>query len=202
MNRLKTSSSNSSRFTLAFLFTFSLVVLASLHAAPYFAQDSAQQKLDSIGPVVEEAIRAGKCPGAVVPIGHEGKVEYRRAFGYRSLVPKKMRMTPDTIFDLASLTKVIATTTAVMQLVEEGKIRLEDPVSVYWPEFKANGKDEITIRELMTHFSGLRGDLTLEPEWSGYDTALQKIISEKPIAAPGTRFIYSDINYETLGEIV
>ncbi|MHB8654400.1 MAG: exo-beta-N-acetylmuramidase NamZ domain-containing protein [Terriglobia bacterium] len=191
-----------SRFPRAFLLAFFLAALASLHTAPYVAQDSAQQKLGSIGPVVEEAIRAGKCPGAVVLIGHAGKVEYRRAFGYRSLVPKKMRMTPDTIFDLASLTKVIATTTAVMQLVEEGKIRLEDPVAVYWPEFKANGKDEITIRELMTHFSGLRGDLTLEPEWAGYETALQKIIGERPIAAPGTRFIYSDINYETLGEIV
>lgn len=201
MSKLNVDSSYS-RFTPAILFAFLLAAPASLHPAPYFAQGSAQQKLDSIGPVVEEAIRAGKCPGAVVLIGHAGKVEYRRAFGSRSLVPKKMLMTTDTIFDLASLTKVIATTTAVMQLVEEGKIRLEDPVSVYWPEFKANGKDEITIRELMTHFSGLRGDLTLEPEWSGYETAMQKIIAEKPIAAPGTRFIYSDINYETLGEIV
>ena len=201
MSKLNVDSSYS-RFTPAILLAFLLAAPASLHAAPYFAQGSAQQKLNSVGPVVEEAIRAGKCPGAVVLIGHAGKVEYRRAFGYRSLVPKKMLMTADTIFDLASLTKVIATTTAVMQLVEEGKIRLEDPVSVYWPEFKANGKDEITIRELMTHFSGLRGDLTLEPEWSGYETAMQKIIDERPIAAPGTRFIYSDINYETLGEIV
>ena len=99
-------------------------------------------------------------------------------------MPRKSAMTVDTIFDLASLTKVIATTTAVMQLVERGKIRLEDPVSEYWPEFKANGKEEITIRELMTHYSGLRGDLPLEPEWSGYETALQLIIGEKPIAPP------------------
>jgi len=160
------------------------------------------KRLDAIAPVVEEAIREGKCPGAVAEIGHDGKVVYRRAFGNRSLEPKKEVMTADTIFDMASLTKVIATTTAVMQLLEEGKIRLEDPVSVYWPEFKANGKDEITVRELMTHYSGLREDLGLVPEWAGYDTGLAKIIAEKPIVPPGTRFIYSDINFETLGELV
>jgi CubicO group peptidase (beta-lactamase class C family) len=120
MGRLRNNSRNS-RFTPSTLPVFFLAILASLPAPLYFAQGSSKQKLDSIAPVVEEAIRAGKCPGAVVLIGHAGKVEYRRAFGYRSLVPKKALMTPDTIFDLASLTKVIATTTAVMQLVEEGK---------------------------------------------------------------------------------
>lgn len=111
-------------------------------------------------------------------------------------------MTPDTIFDLASLTKVIATTTAVMQLVERGMISLEDPVADYWPEFKAHGKEAITVRELLTHYSGLRPDLDLKPEWSGYETALPMIVEETPVAVPGTRFIYSDINFETLGEIV
>lgn len=111
-------------------------------------------------------------------------------------------MTPDTIFDLASLTKVVATATAVMQLVEQGKIRLEDPVAQYWPEFAANGKAEITVSELLTHYSGLRGDLDLKPEWSGYETAMRMIVAEQPIAPPGTRWIYSDINFETLGEIV
>jgi uncharacterized protein YbbC (DUF1343 family) len=111
-------------------------------------------------------------------------------------------MTPDTIFDLASLTKVIATTTAVMQLVERGMISLEDPVADYWPEFKAHGKEDITVRELLTHYSGLRPDLDLKLEWSGYETALPMIVEETPVAVPGTRFIYSDINFETLGEIV
>ena len=95
-------------------------------------------------------------------VGHQGKVIYRRAFGYRSLVPEKSPMTVDTIFDMASLTKVIATTTAVMQLVEQGKIRLEDPVAEYWPEFKANGKEHITVRELLTHYSGLAARPGLE----------------------------------------
>jgi uncharacterized protein YbbC (DUF1343 family)/CubicO group peptidase (beta-lactamase class C family) len=194
--------STRSALTAKTIFTFLLVISALPGPSTSIAQDDPARQLDSIGPVIEEAIQAGKCPGAVVLIGHDGKVKYRRAFGNRSVVPQKTAMTADTIFDLASLTKVIATTTAVMQLVDQGKIRLEDRVSEYWPEFKANGKEDITVRELMTHFSGLRGDLTLEPEWSGYDTALKLIVAEKPIAPPGTRFIYSDINFETLGELV
>ena len=161
-----------------------------------------EQRLAGIASVVEQAIRDRKCPGAVILIGHDGKVVYRRAFGERSLVPERRPMTLNTIFDMASLTKVIATTTAVMQLVEQGKILLSAPVADYWPEFKENGKELITVRELMTHYSGLRPDLDLKPDWSGYDTALEAIVAEKPILPPGTRFIYSDINFETLGELV
>jgi uncharacterized protein YbbC (DUF1343 family)/CubicO group peptidase (beta-lactamase class C family) len=159
-------------------------------------------KLAAIGPVIQQAIHDGKMPGAVVLIGHNGHVVYRRAFGYRALVPRRLPMRPDTIFDLASLTKVIATTTAVMQLLEQGKLRLEDPVANYWPEFGSNGKDQITIRELMTHYSGMPPDLQLEPAWSGYATAIRMIEQTSPIVPPGTRFIYSDVNYETLGELV
>ena len=111
-------------------------------------------------------------------------------------------MTVNTIFDMASLTKVIATTTAILQLVEQGKIVLSAPVADYWPEFKGNGKEHITVRELMTHYSGLPPDLELKPEWSGYETAMKMIVAEKPMVPPGTRFLYSDINYETLGELV
>jgi uncharacterized protein YbbC (DUF1343 family)/CubicO group peptidase (beta-lactamase class C family) len=159
-------------------------------------------KLAAISPAVEQAIREGKMPGAVVVIGHSGRVVYRRAFGYRALVPRRLPMRLDTIFDLASLTKVIATTTAIMQLLEQGKLRLEDPVASYWPEFGADGKDEITVRELMTHYSGLPPDLQLEPAWSGYETAMKMIEQASPIFPPGTRFMYSDVNYETLGELV
>ena len=160
------------------------------------------EKLAAIASVAEEAIRTRKCPGAVVVIGHEGRVIYRQAFGHRALVPKELPMTVDTIFDVASLTKVVATTTAIMQLVEQGKIVLSAPVADYWPEFKANGKDDITVRELMTHYSGLPPDLGLKPDWSGYETAMKMIVSEKPMVPPGTRFVYSDINFETLGELV
>jgi uncharacterized protein YbbC (DUF1343 family)/CubicO group peptidase (beta-lactamase class C family) len=161
-----------------------------------------KQKLAAIASVVKEAIRTGKCPGAVVVVGQNGTVVYRRAFGHRALVPQERPMTVYTIFDLASLTKVVATTTAIMQLVEQGKIALSAPVSDYWPEFKANEKEAISVRELMTHYSGLPPDLDLKPEWSGYETAMKMIVGEKPIVPPGSRFIYSDINFATLGELV
>jgi uncharacterized protein YbbC (DUF1343 family)/CubicO group peptidase (beta-lactamase class C family) len=161
-----------------------------------------EEKLAAIASVAGEAIRTGKCPGAVVVIGHQGRVIYRKAFGHRAFVPRELPMTLDTIFDVASLTKVVATTTAIMQLVEQGKIVLSAPVSDYWPEFKANGKKDITVRELMTHYSGLPPDLELNPDWSGYETAMKMIVGEKVIVPPGDRFIYSDINFETLGELV
>jgi uncharacterized protein YbbC (DUF1343 family)/CubicO group peptidase (beta-lactamase class C family) len=161
-----------------------------------------EQRLTDIASLVEAAIQAKQCPGAVVLIGHDSKVVYRQAFGERALIPERRPMTVDTIFDMASLTKVIATTTAVMQLVEQGKILLSDPVGNYWPEFKGNGKELITVRELMTHYSGLRPDLGLKPDWTGYEAAMRMIVAERPIVPPGTRFIYSDINFETLGELV
>jgi len=161
-----------------------------------------EKRLEGISPLVEAAIRAKKIPGAVVLIGHEGQVVYRQAFGERSLVPERQAMTVGTIFDVASMTKVIATTTAVMQLVEQGKIELGAPVSDYWPEFKQNGKELVTIRELMTHYSGLPPDLELKPAWTGYDTAMKMIVASKLNVPAGTRFIYSDINFETLGDIV
>jgi uncharacterized protein YbbC (DUF1343 family)/CubicO group peptidase (beta-lactamase class C family) len=161
-----------------------------------------EEQLASIEEITKKAIRIGKIPGAVILIGNREKVIYRRAFGHRALVPHKLPMTIDTIFDIASLTKVIATTTAVMQLVEKGNLGLEDPVSKYWPEFETNGKEEITVQELLTHYSGLRPGLDLKPKWSGYDTALNMIAGEKPVLTPGTRFIYSDINFQILGELV
>jgi uncharacterized protein YbbC (DUF1343 family)/CubicO group peptidase (beta-lactamase class C family) len=161
-----------------------------------------KQKLAAIASVVKEAIRTGKCPGAVVVVGQNGTVVYRRAFGHRALVPEELPMSVYTIFDLASLTKVVATTTAIMQLVEQGKIALSAPVSDYWPEFKANEKEAISVRELMTHYSGLPRDLDLKPEWSGYETAMKMIVGVKPIVPPGSRFIYSDINFAALGELV
>ena len=175
-----------------------ILATTAAHAAP----DLSEKRLEGILPLVEAAIQAKKIPGAVVLIGHEGRVVYRKAFGESSLVPERRVMTAETIFDLASMTKVVATTTAVMQLVELGKIVLNAPVSDYWPEFKQNGKELVTIRELLTHYSGLPPDLELKPAWTGYDTAMQMIVDSKLDLPPGTRFVYSDINFETLGEIV
>ena len=150
---------------------------------------------------IESAIKAGLIPGAVLLVGHDGKIVYRKAYGERALLPKLEPMTVDTIFDAASLTKVIATTPSVMKLFEQGKIRLNDPVTKYLPEFQG-GHSDITIRNLMTHFSGLRPDLDLEPPWSGYETGIQRALIDKPAGPPGVRFVYSDINFILMGEIV
>jgi uncharacterized protein YbbC (DUF1343 family)/CubicO group peptidase (beta-lactamase class C family) len=150
---------------------------------------------------MQQAVRDGLIPGGVLLVGHEGKIVHRRAYGNRALVPAREAMTVDTIFDLASLTKVVATTPAIMKLVERGKLSIIDPVTKHLPEFQ-NGKSDITIRDLLTHFSGLPPDVALTPAWSGYDTGIHKALIAKPTYPPGERFVYSDINFELLGEIV
>ena len=157
---------------------------------------------DAIEWVVEREIDGGRIPGAVVLIGDRDRILYRRAFGHRALKPQPEAMTEDTRFDLASLTKVVATTTAALQLIEQGKLGLEDPVARYWPQFAAYGKAAITVRQLLTHTSGFPADLDLAQPWSGRDTALRLVASERPIAPPGTRYVYSDINFIALGKIV
>ncbi len=192
-----------------FLFAlFSCFILEQTVTNPAIAEENAaisagltEAQLAPIAGIVEEAIRSGKTPGAVVLIGNQGKVVYRHAFGHRAIKPEELPMTVDTIFDLGSLTKVIATTPAVMQLFEKEKLRLEDPVAKYWPEFKAKGKKSITVRELLTHYSGLRPDLDVS-KWLGYPVVLRKIVKERPVFPPGTRFVYSDINFMILGELV
>src|SRR5262249_55970199 len=112
-------------------------------------------RLQALDSIVQDAIGHAEVPGAVVLVGHNGTILYRKAFGYRSLQPQREAMTADTIFDIASLTKVVGTTTAIMQLLQQGKLRLNDPVGKYLPEFAPNGKEDITVRQLLTHFSGL-----------------------------------------------
>ncbi len=181
------------------LFPLILSVMIATSASSQMLQE---EQMAPIAEMARKAIQSGKIPGAVILIGNQGKIVYRQAFGFRALKPKKLPMTTDTIFDIASLTKVIATSTAVAQLIEMGKLNLEDPVAKYWPEFKVNAKEEITVRDLLTHYSGLRPALDSRPNGSGYDTALRMIEEEKPVLPPGTSFIYSDINFIVLGELV
>ncbi len=148
-----------------------------------------------------QAIRDGLIPGAVIIIGHDGKIVHRKAYGARALVPARETATLDTIYDVASLTKVVATTPAIMKLYEQGKIKIDDPVTKYLPEFQG-GKSNITIRNLLTHYSGLRPDLDIDPPWSGYETGIRKALIDKPAGPPGVSFVYSDINFELLGEVV
>jgi uncharacterized protein YbbC (DUF1343 family)/CubicO group peptidase (beta-lactamase class C family) len=160
------------------------------------------RRLDLIEPLVREAIQDKKLPGAVVLIGRGDRIVYQKAFGNRALVPTVEATTLDTVFDLASLTKVVATTTSVMMLVEQGRIRLSDRVATYIPGFERYGKADITIRHLLTHVSGLRPDVDLADTWQGYETAIALAIEEVPASTPGARFVYSDINFFLLGDIV
>jgi uncharacterized protein YbbC (DUF1343 family)/CubicO group peptidase (beta-lactamase class C family) len=163
---------------------------------------AAPRALSTVDAVIQKAISDGVVPGAVLIVGHDGRVIYRKAYGERALEPRREAMTLDTIFDMASLTKVIVTTTAVMQLVERGEVRLNDPVAKYLPEFAQNGKDDITVRQLLTHYSGLEPDLDLKTPWEGKQTAYAMAFAETPQQPPGSGFVYSDINFITLGALV
>ncbi len=161
-----------------------------------------QSRLREIPALVEQAIAEKKLPGAVVLVGRGDRVVYQDAIGNRAVDPVREAMTLDTIFDVASLTKVVATTTSVMKLIEDGRVRLNDRVSTYIPGFDRYNKTNITVRQLMTHTSGLRPDVDLGDMWVGYDKAIELAIEEVPTAPPGERFVYSDINYFLLGDIV
>jgi uncharacterized protein YbbC (DUF1343 family) len=176
-----------------------IVALAASFAAASWGQTfKGSPALDE---VLEQAVAADQIPGAVLLVAHKGQILHRKAYGSRALVPARERMTLDTIFDAASLTKVVATSSAILKLLEDGEIRLNDRVTAYLPEFQG-GSSEITLRLLLTHFSGLRPDLDLTPAWSGYETGIQMALVDVPVAQPGERFIYSDINFILLGEIV
>lgn len=181
--------------------------------------------LKNIAPIIEKSIAGGDYPGAVVLAAHRGRMIYRGVFGNRRILPDVAPMRLDTIFDLASLTKVTATTPAIMQLIEEGKLRLDTPVAHYWPAFAQNGKGTITVRELLTHTSGLPPDiptpellqiLHLPPtgfpgqppqrnvnvSWHGQQAAMRMVEEVGLIHPPGTTFVYSDINFITLADLV
>jgi len=159
------------------------------------------EKLREMDQAIVQAIQEQNCPGGVLWLEHRGHA-YHKAYGNRALVPAREPMTEDTIFDLASLTKVIACTPAVMLLLERGLISLDEPVKTYIPEFSGGGKEAITVRHLLTHFSGLRGDIETQSDWHGQVAAIQKACAEKLLTPPGTAFRYSDINFFLLGEIV
>jgi len=169
--------------------------------AACLAATAAHAQYIRIDTEINAQIAAGKLPGGVVWV-ERGRNVYHHAYGHRALVPREEPMTEDTIFDAASLTKVTATTPSVWLLIERGKIGLDDPVSKYLPEFHGGWRNEVTIRHLLTHTSGLRPDLDLREPWTGYDTAMKMAFAEMPLNRPGYVFRYSDINFELLGEIV
>jgi SSS family transporter len=177
-------------------------------------QDAAAPDFTPISTLVNNAIAQHKLPGAVVVVGHDGKVLFHQAYGNRKYAGEPgLRgdtaaepMTEDTIFDMASLTKCLATATAMMQLYEQGKYQFDDPVAKYLPRFAANGKEKLTIRDLLTHYSGLAPDVSLKDPWglAAPDKAegIKRAMESDLTNTPGTKFVYSDINFITLGLLV
>jgi uncharacterized protein YbbC (DUF1343 family)/CubicO group peptidase (beta-lactamase class C family) len=180
----------------------SLICFAALFScltAPALAAPSFKaSRLAEMESAITNAIAEKLLPGAVLHLERLG-LRYQRALGQRALVPERERMTEDTIFDAASLTKVVATTPAVMLLIQRGDVGLDEPVRRYLPEF---AEEQIRVRHLLTHTSGLRAGIPARPEWSGYTNGIRLACREKATNAPGTFFLYSDINFILLGEVV
>src|SRR6266404_4043947 len=160
------------------------------------------ERLARMDQVIQASIAKKELPGAVVLVARHGRVAWRKAYGSRSVEPQREAMTLDTIFDLASLTKIVATATSIMILVEQGKVRLSDPVVEFIPEMKGGGRDAITIEQLLTHTAGFAPDFDLRERWTGYDEAIKRLYREPLRHPPGARFLYSDINFVALGEVV
>jgi uncharacterized protein YbbC (DUF1343 family) len=159
-------------------------------------------RLARIDELVAEGIADKRMPGCVVCIGRKRKIAWLKAYGNKQLVPSEVPMTTDTVFDMASITKPVATATSVMLLVERGQLRLSDKVADRIHEFAANGKEGITIFDLLTHQSGLLPDNKLSDYDDGPDQALARIYALDLQAPTGTKFIYSDVNYILLAELV
>lgn len=177
-----------------------LLLAACATSEPQKAARFHPEKLQEIDKAVATAIEGKKLPGGVVWFERNGAI-YKKAYGLRSVEPEEA-MSEETIFDAASLTKVVATTPAIMLLVERGKVDLDAPVSRYLPEFNKPSQAEITVRHLMTHFSGLRPGIPSTPAWNGYKEGIARATAEEPTAKPGSQFRYSDVNFILLGEIV
>src|SRR5687767_12539952 len=177
-------------------------IIAQLpHSKPESVSVSASH-LAAMDSVITDEISKGRLPGAVVTVGRKGRLVWQKVYGSRAVEPSREPMTTDTIFDAASLTKVVATATSIMILVERGKVRLNDPVSRYIPELKGEGRERITIEQLLTHVSGYAPEFDLRERWTGHDEAVKRLITEPLRNPPGTRFTYSDIGFIALGEVV
>ncbi len=154
-------------------------------------------EFDSLRAVVSKAVAKGNPAGAVLWF-ESGDKKLTMVEGQRALVPAKEAMTEDTVFDAASLTKVVATLPSVLLLMEQGKIELQAEVRRYIPEFRAG----ITVRHLLTHTSGFKPGIPKEPEWTGYTAGIERAVASEPDGPPDRFFRYSDINFILLGEIV
>ena len=160
------------------------------------------ERLELIDDVVEEGMRRGRMPGCVVLVGFRDNTVFRKAYGHRQVVPAKQPMQVDTVFDLASLTKPIATATSIMILIEQGKVDPQKTIATYIPEFASNGKGKITVAQLLTHTGGLIPDNSIKDYRDGPEEAFRKIYDLKPYVPRGSKFVYTDVGFIVLAQIV
>ncbi len=181
-----------------------MIAAMLLSAAVASGQAIAPGRLARLDAAVSEAIAARELPGAVVLVGQGRRVLYRKAFGDRAVEPVREPETPDTVFDIASLTKCVATAPSILILVEEGRIRLGDPVTRYIPEFAAGGgeRSKVTVEQLLTHRAGFPPDDPIELYTGTPEEIFARKFREPLRSRPGSEFVYSDVGYEVLGEIV
>lgn len=165
-------------------------------------QGLAVSSLDAIDGLVEQAIEDGQMPGAVVLIGYRGATVFHRAYGQRQVQPEPLPMQLDTVFDLASLTKPVATATCLMKLAEQGAVGLDDPVGQHIPAFAANGKEAVTIRQLLVHTAGLIPDNPLADYEGGLTGSVENFLKLSLNYEPGTKFRYSDVGFLVLAELI
>ena len=158
-------------------------------------------KLAAMDAAVTNAIASGRLPGGVLWLERRGD-SHIQAYGQRSVRPNREPMTVDTVFDAASLTKAVVTTPCILRLVEQGRVDLDAPVGRYLEGFTGDGRETITVRQLLTHVSGLPPGLPRSPAWRGASNALALARSQPLMEPPGTRFRYSDINFILLGLII
>jgi uncharacterized protein YbbC (DUF1343 family)/CubicO group peptidase (beta-lactamase class C family) len=171
-------------------------------AVPVFAADVDPAKLAKIDSAVEASIKKGDTPGAVVLVVHDDKTVFRKAYGLKAKVPADEPMTVDTVFDMASLTKPVATATSLWVLIEQGKLALDDKVAKHWPAFAANGKADVTVEQCLLHTSGLIPDNNLKDYTGTRDEMLARIAALPLVTPAGTQFKYSDVGFITLGYLV
>lgn len=177
----------------------SLILFGLILSTPSVPANPASESIDA---AVAAAIARGQLPGAVVLVQRDRDVLLKKAYGYRAVEPAKESMALDTIFDLASLTKPVATATSIYILLEQGKLKLDDPVAKHWPEFAVNGKEKITLEMCLLHTSGLTADNSVRDYDDGPTKAFERIAGLKPEAEPGTRFRYSDVGFLVLGRLI
>lgn len=201
---LKCAPISFSRWMIGLILAFAMTAdsVAGLPMAEPDAVGLDAQKLQRVDEIVAEGLAEKKMPGCVVCVGRHGKIAMLKAFGQKQLQPIELPMTTDTLFDMASITKPMATATSIMLLIERGKIRLTDKVASILPEFAANGKEPITIHDLLIHHSGLLADNSIKDYERGRDEAIKRICELKLLNPIGTKFVYSDVNFILLGEIV